>query len=87
MSVMETSRFFSYVRYAIACKDKNGKTVGHVLKYVLKQMHFFIKYSGRVEMKVNDKRWYSKDLQQEGLEIPCMISVSSEREKMLNRFE
>ena len=56
MPVMKTSRFFSYVRYAIACKDKNGKTVGHVLKYVLKQMHLFIKYSGRVEMKVNDKR-------------------------------
>ena len=26
-------------RYAIACKDKNGKTVIHVPKYVLRQMN------------------------------------------------
>ena len=57
-------------RYAIACKDKNGQTVGQVPQYVLKQVHFFVKYGGRVEVKVNDKRPYSKDLQQGGLEIP-----------------
>ena len=43
-------------RYTIACKDKNGKAVGHVPKYVSKQMHFFIKYGERVEMKVNGAR-------------------------------
>ena len=42
--------------HAIACKDKIGKTVGHVPKYVSKQMNFFIKYCGRVKMKANDKR-------------------------------
>ena len=35
------------------CKDKNGKTVGYVPRNVSKQMHVFIKYGGRVEMKVN----------------------------------
>ena len=48
-------------KYAIASNDKNGKTVGHVPKFVSKEMHFFIKYGGRVEMNVNAKRQYSKD--------------------------
>ena len=43
-------------RYAIGCKDKNGKTVGHVAKYVSKQMYFFIKYDKRVEMQANGKQ-------------------------------
>ena len=54
-------------RYVIACKVKNGNTVGDFPKYVSKQMHFFIKYGGRVEMKLNGKWRYSKDLQQGGL--------------------
>ena len=61
-------------RYAIACKDKNGTTVGHVPKYVSKQIHFFIKYDERVEMKVNGKRRYSNDLQHGRLEIPNIFS-------------
>ena len=77
-----------YDRYAIAWEDKNGKTVGHVPRYMSKQMHFFIiKYGGRVEMKVNDKWRYSKDLLRGGLEVPCLFSVSSEHEKILHRFE
>ena len=50
-------------------------------------MHFFIKYGGRMEIKLNGKRRYSKDVLQGGLEIPCMFSVSSEHEKMLHRFD
>ena len=50
-------------------------------------MHFFIKCGGRVEMKVYDKRQYSKDLQQGSLEIPYTFSVSPEHERMLHRFE
>ena len=38
-------------------------------------------------MKVNGKWGYSKDLQQGGLEILCMFTVSSEHEKVLRRFE
>ena len=49
-------------RHAIACKDKNGRTAGHVAKYMSKQMHFFIKCGGGVEMKVNGKGRYSKVL-------------------------
>ena len=47
-------------RYAIACKDKDGKTFGNFSKHVSKQMHFFIKYGGRVEIKVSGKRRYSR---------------------------
>ena len=67
-------------RYAIACKDKIGKTVGHIPKYVSKQMNFFIKYCGRVKMKVNDKWRLAVN---GGLEILCMFSLSFEQEKML----
>ena len=52
-------------RYVITCKDKNEKTVGHVPKYVSKSIHFFIKYDKKMEMKVNGKLRYLKDLQQE----------------------
>ena len=48
--------------YTITRKGKNRKTVGHVLKHVSKQMHFFVKYGGRAGMKVNCKQQYSKDL-------------------------
>ena len=74
-------------RCAIACKDNNGNIVGHVRKYVSKQMHFFIQYYCKVEMKVNGELRYSKGVQQGGLETPCMFSVSSEHEKMLHMFE
>ena len=50
-------------------------------------MHFLSEDSGRVEMKVNGKRRYSKKLAAKGLEIPCMFSVLSEHEKMSHRFE
>ena len=67
--------------YAIAYKDKDGKTIGNFSKHVSKQMHFFIKYGGRVEIKVSGKRRYSKDLQQGALEILYMFSVLSEHKK------
>ena len=59
----------------------NRKTVENVRKYVSKQMHFFIKYKGEVEINFSCKRRYSKDLQQPGLEIPCMFSVLSKLDK------
>ena len=43
--------------YTIVGKD-NGKTVGHVHKFMSKQMYFFIKYGDAVEMKVNGKRQF-----------------------------
>ena len=51
-----------------------------------KQMHFFIKYGRRVEVKVNSNGWYSKDLQQ-GEGEGGHEKKSSEHEKMLHRFE
>ena len=60
MSVMKTILRHSYT---VVC---NGKTIGHVPKYVLNPMYFLIKYGGWVEMKVNGKRPYSKDLKQRG---------------------
>ena len=82
-----SSLVHAYMTGIKLCKDKDWKTVGHVAKNVSKEMYIFIKFGRRVEMKVNGKRRYSKDLQQGGLEIPSMFSVSSEHEKLLRRFE
>ena len=62
LNARNEDELFSLVhdRYAVACKDKNGKIVGHVPKYVPKPIHFFIKYGGRVKVKVNDNKQYSK---------------------------
>ena len=46
--------------------------------------------SMQCRMKVKTEKllgMFLKDLQQRGLEIPCMFSVSSGHEKMLRRFE
>lgn len=70
---------------ANACKDKNRKTVRHVAKYMSNQMH--CEWKWRVEVKVNGKRQYSKDFIQGRVEIAYMFSVSSDQEKILDRFE
>ena len=77
-------------RYAIACKDNNGKTIEHVPRYGrskgLSSISTVKVWKWRWMVKV--KRRYSKDLQQGGgLEIPCKFFVSSEHKKMLHRFE
>ena len=62
LNARNEDELFSLVhdRYAVACKDKNRKIVGHVTKYVPKPIHFFIKYGGRVKVMVNDKKQYSE---------------------------
>ena len=40
-----------------------------------------------MEVKVNGKRQYSKDFIQGRVEIAYMFSVSSDQEKILDRFE
>ena len=62
LNARNKDELFSLVhdRYAVPCKDKNGKIVRHVPKYVPKPIYFFIKYGGRVKVKVNGKKQYSK---------------------------
>ena len=55
-------------KYAIACK--NGKqTVRHIPMFLSKLTFFFLRYDGKVSIKVNGPRRYSVDLIQGGLEL------------------
>ena len=52
---------------AIAVID-NGKTVGHVPKFLTKLTFFFLKDGGKLHIRVTGPRRYSFDLNQSGLE-------------------
>ena len=54
-------------KYAIAVIN-NGKTVGHVPKFLTKLTFFFLKDGGKLHIRVTGSRRYSFDLNQSGLE-------------------
>ena len=49
-------------KYAIALKNKNGLTVGHVPKLMTKHCYFFLKYNGKIRANVNGAIRYCRDL-------------------------
>ena len=52
-----------------------GVTVGHVPRYVLQGTSLFIQLGGNITATVVSTRRYSRDLPQEGLEIPCQYTL------------
>ena len=68
-------------KYAIAVEN-NGQTVGHVPEFLSKLTFFFLKYGGKLQIKVNGPRRYSADLKQGGLEIPAQFYFKSSNEKL-----
>ena len=58
--------------YAIAVIN-NGKTVGHVPKFLTKLTFFFLKNVGKLHIRVTGPRRYSVDLKQGGLELPARL--------------
>ena len=57
-------------KYAIAVKN-GEQTVGHIPMFLSKLTFFFLRYDGKVLIKVNRPRRYSVDLIQGGLELPA----------------
>ncbi len=51
-------------------------TVGHVHRNISTLCHFFIRRLGTITCQVTGSRWYSSDLPQGGLEVPCMYTFS-----------
>ena len=58
-------------RYAVAVK-KGGTVVGH-LPRKLTRVFLFLRWGGTIDRSVSGHKWYSADLPQGGLEIPCSL--------------
>ena len=56
-------------------------TVGHVPRTISKVSSVFIRRGGTIQGTVNGHRRYSADLEQGGLEIPCILTYTIEDEK------
>ena len=74
-------------RYAIAVVD-DGVVVGHLPRKISLVCSLFIKRGGTIMCEVTDRRRYSADLLQGGLEVPCMVTFtgSSESTKKLKKL-
>ena len=62
--------------YSIAVIN-NGKTDGHVPKFLMKLTFFFLKNGGKLHITVTGPRRYSVDLKQGGLELPADFRFTS----------
>ena len=76
-------------RPGVLIKDKcsiavisNGKTAGHVPKFLTKLVLFLLKHGGKLHITVTGPRRYSVDLKQEGLELPGGFCFTSLNEKL-----
>ena len=73
-------------KYAIAVK--NGKqTVGHIPMFLSKLTFLFLRYDGKVSIKVNGPRRYSVNLIQGGLELPTEFTFQTSNEKFFSQIQ
>ena len=75
----ERERRNNYDRYAVAVK-RNGDVVGHLPRKFSRICALFIKRGRLISCMVTGSRRYSADLQQGGLEIPCLVTFKGTRE-------
>ena len=81
-------------KYSIAVLA-NGQSIGHVPKFLLLLIFFFLKYEGMLSKKVTGERRFSFDLPQGGIEIPADFVFKTvdtklhkqRREKVLKELE
>ena len=65
-----------YDPYAVATLS-DGRVVGHMPRKISPVCSIFIRCGGSITCTVSDRRRYSADLDQGGLEIPCKIKFST----------
>ena len=73
-------------KYAIAVKN-GEQTVGHIPMFLSKLTFFFLRYDGKVSIKVNGPRRYSVDLMQGGLELLAEFIVQTSNEKLFSQMQ
>lgn len=69
-------QLLAHNKYAIAFKNNDGMTVGHIpklIKFMSRLAFFFIKYGGHISAIITRPERYSKDLHQGGLEVLSTI--------------
>ena len=57
-------------RYAVVVK-KDGVAIGHLPRKALRICSLFLRRGSAIHCKVSGGQWYSSDIPQGGLEIPC----------------
>ena len=72
--------------YAVAAVS-SGRTVGHVPRKISPICSIFIHRGGLITCTVTGSRRYSTDLEQGGLEIPCLLKFSSSSFKEKEKAE
>ena len=72
--------------YAIAVKN-GEQTVGHIPMFLSKLTFFFLRYDGKVSIKVNGQRRYSVDLIQGGLELLTEFTFQTSNEKPFSQMQ
>lgn len=70
--VCKRERGNSHDIYAVAVK-KDGAVVGHLPRKIARVSSLFLRRGGTIRCKVLGARQYSADLEQGGLEIPCLL--------------
>ena len=65
-------------RYAVAVMQE-GRVVGHLPRKYSRVCSLFLKKGGSISCTVTGKRRFSADLNQGGLEIPCLVTFKSSR--------
>ena len=74
----------SHDTHAVAIKKYISgvlSTVGHVPRKISKVSSIFIRRGGTIQCRVNGHRCYSADLEQGGLEIPCILTYIIDDQK------
>ena len=67
--------------YAVAVL-KSGVIVGHGLKKISSTCSLFLQSGGAIHCTVTGAKRYSADVEQGGLEVPCVLKFVGDREKL-----
>ena len=73
-------------KYAIAVKN-GEQMVGRIPMFLSKLTFFFLRYDGKVSIKVNGPRRYSVDLIQGGLELSAEFTFQTSNEKLFSQMQ
>ena len=62
---------------------KSGQTVGHIPRRISSVCSFFLRRNGVITIRTTERRRFSADLPQGGLEIPCVITFEGTSKETL----
>ena len=68
--------------YAVAIL-KSGVVVGHIPQIISSICSLFLRCGGTIHCTITGVKCYSTDLEQEGLEVPCILKFEGDSEKAM----